>query len=141
MINFKTENEPKKKLFDFGLFQKQMRMPPREKYIFHMLFGAFHKISRKIISYTGYVISAVRKEICLSDRNVVNFLFASFNHLWCHVDDSCFLDAISRSSCSDSSWSRLLVVYIVAKTEIRKKTTRTQSNNRTNTKLLWSTIW
>ena len=46
MINFKTENEPKIKLFDFGAFQKQMHMQSREKYIFHMLLGAFHNTSR-----------------------------------------------------------------------------------------------
>ena len=40
----KAENEPKMKLFDFGAFQKQMHMPSREKYIFHVLFRTFHKL-------------------------------------------------------------------------------------------------
>ena len=48
VINFKTENEPKMKLFDFGAFQKQMHMPSRKKYIFHMLVGAFHNTSRTV---------------------------------------------------------------------------------------------
>ena len=30
------------KVFDFGAFQINMHMASREKYIFHMLFGAFH---------------------------------------------------------------------------------------------------
>ena len=30
------------KFFDFGAFQKIMKMLSREKYIFHMLFGASH---------------------------------------------------------------------------------------------------
>ena len=30
------------KFVDFGAFQKIMKMPSREKYIFHMLFGASH---------------------------------------------------------------------------------------------------
>ena len=46
VINFKTENEPKMKLYDFWAFQKQMHMPSREKYIFHMRFGTFHNTSR-----------------------------------------------------------------------------------------------
>ena len=36
------KNETKMKVFDFGAFQKYMHMASREKYIFHMLFGAFH---------------------------------------------------------------------------------------------------
>ena len=42
LINFQAENQPKIKLFDFGAFQINMHMASREKYIFHMLFGAFH---------------------------------------------------------------------------------------------------
>ena len=38
----KTENEPKMKLFDFGAFQINMKMPSHDKIIFHMLFGTFH---------------------------------------------------------------------------------------------------
>ena len=44
MITFKTEKEPKIKFFDFGAFQKIMKMVSREKIIFHMLFGASHGI-------------------------------------------------------------------------------------------------
>ena len=42
MINFLTEKEPKMKFFDFEAFQKIRKILSREKYIFHMLFGAFH---------------------------------------------------------------------------------------------------
>ena len=45
MINFKTENEPKLKFFDFGAFQKIEKMPSHDKILFHMLFGAFHDTS------------------------------------------------------------------------------------------------
>ena len=34
----KTENEPKMKLFDFGAFQINMKMPSHDKIIFHILF-------------------------------------------------------------------------------------------------------
>ena len=46
VTSFKTRNEPKMKLFDFGAFQNKMHMASREKYIFHMLFGAFHDTPR-----------------------------------------------------------------------------------------------
>ena len=45
MINFKTENEPKMKFFDFAAFQKIEKMLSHEKILFHMLFGAFHDTS------------------------------------------------------------------------------------------------
>ena len=38
----KTENEPKMNIFDFGAFRKKMHMPSHDKFLFHMLFGAFH---------------------------------------------------------------------------------------------------
>ena len=44
-FNEKTRNEPKMELFEFGVFKK-MHMASREKYIFHMLFGAFHDTPR-----------------------------------------------------------------------------------------------
>ena len=34
------------KVFDFGAFQNKMHMASREKYIFHILFGAFHGTPR-----------------------------------------------------------------------------------------------
>ena len=46
VISFKTRNEPKMKLFEFGAFQNKMHMGRREKYIVHMLFGAFHDTPR-----------------------------------------------------------------------------------------------
>ena len=46
----KMKNEPKIKVFDFGAFQNKMHMASREKYIFHILFGAFHGTPR-IITY------------------------------------------------------------------------------------------
>jgi len=46
VITLKTEKEPKMKFFDFGAFQKIMKMLSREKYIFHMLFGASHGTPR-----------------------------------------------------------------------------------------------
>ena len=45
MINFKIENEPKMKFFDFGAFQKIEKMLSHDKILFHMLFGAFHDTS------------------------------------------------------------------------------------------------
>ena len=42
VINFKTENEPKMKFFDFGAFQINEQMPSHDKIIFHMLFRTFH---------------------------------------------------------------------------------------------------
>ena len=45
VINFKTENEPKMKFFDFRAFQKIEKMPSHDKILFHMLFGAFHDTS------------------------------------------------------------------------------------------------
>ena len=42
VTSLKMKNEPKMKVFDFGAFQINMHMASREKYIFHMLFGAFH---------------------------------------------------------------------------------------------------
>ena len=55
MINFKTEKEPKMNFFDFGAFKKIMKMPSREKIIFHMLFGASHgtpRIGNNTLLYT-----------------------------------------------------------------------------------------
>ena len=46
VTNFKMKNEPKMKVFDFGTFQNNMHMASREKYIFHILFGAFHGTPR-----------------------------------------------------------------------------------------------
>ena len=46
VISFKIKNEPKMKVFDFGAFQNKMHMASREKYIFHILFGAFHGTPR-----------------------------------------------------------------------------------------------
>ena len=42
MVNFKTENEPKMKVFDFGAFRKIEKMLSHDKILFHILFGAFH---------------------------------------------------------------------------------------------------
>ena len=47
VINFQTKKEPKMKFFDFGAFQKQLHIPSREKYIFHMLSGAFPKAANR----------------------------------------------------------------------------------------------
>ena len=54
VTSFKTGNEPKIKVFEFGAFQKIMHMASREEYIFHMLFGAFHDTPR------------IMKSVCLS---------------------------------------------------------------------------
>ena len=51
MINFLTEKEPKMKLFDFGAFQKIRKILSREKYIFHILFGASHGTPRSENSF------------------------------------------------------------------------------------------
>ena len=39
------------KVFDFGAFQNKMHMASREKYIFHILFGAFHGTPRTSPDY------------------------------------------------------------------------------------------
>ena len=49
MITLKTEKEPKMKFFDFGAFQKIRKILSREKYIFHMRFGASHGTPRIIL--------------------------------------------------------------------------------------------
>ena len=56
VTSFKTRNEPKMKLFEFGAFQNKMHMASREKYIFHMLLGAFH--------------DTPRTQICLNPRPI-----------------------------------------------------------------------
>ena len=43
VINFKKAQKPKMK---WGI-SKKLHKPPREKYIFLMLFGAFHNTSRR----------------------------------------------------------------------------------------------
>ena len=52
----KTEKEPKMKFFDFGAFQKIMKMLSREKILFHMLFGASHGTPRiaSVVWIFGY---------------------------------------------------------------------------------------
>ena len=45
VTSFKTRNEPKMKLLELRAFQNKMHMASCEKYIFHMLFGAFHDTS------------------------------------------------------------------------------------------------
>ena len=62
VINFQRENQPKIKLFDFGAFQIKMHMASREKYIFHMLFGAFY-ITPRILVISGSLFQAVEKRI------------------------------------------------------------------------------
>ena len=42
VIKYKTEKEPKMKFFDFGAFQKIIKMLSHDKNLFHILFGAFH---------------------------------------------------------------------------------------------------
>ena len=49
VINFKTEKKPKMKFFDFRAFRKNRQKLSREKYIFHMLFRAFHNTPRILI--------------------------------------------------------------------------------------------
>ena len=48
VINFKTEKEPKMKLFDFWAFQNFMKMLSHDKIIFHMLYGTFQITSRML---------------------------------------------------------------------------------------------
>ena len=67
----KTRNEPKMKIFDFGAFQNKMHMASREKYIFHILFGAFHGTPRTKTKKSLY--DSVRKkslpELPLTEMN------------------------------------------------------------------------
>ena len=53
MVNFKTENEPKMKFFDFGALQKIEKMLSHDKIIFHMLFGAFHDTPLRRFNLSG----------------------------------------------------------------------------------------
>ena len=46
LSHFQSRNEPKTKVFDFGAFQNKMHMASHAKYIFHILFGAFHGTPR-----------------------------------------------------------------------------------------------
>ena len=50
MINFKTDKEPKMKLFDFWAFQNFTQILSHDKIIFHMLFGAIQITSRKSLN-------------------------------------------------------------------------------------------
>ena len=43
------------KSFDFGAFQKIMKMLSREKILFHMLFGASHGNPRILVARPYYV--------------------------------------------------------------------------------------
>ena len=45
-MRIRTKNREKLKVFEFWTFQKNMHMPSREKYIFHMLFRAFKNTPR-----------------------------------------------------------------------------------------------
>ena len=58
MINFKTGNEPKMKLFDFGAFQNFKQMLSHDKIIFHMLFGAFQVTPRISVTCQSVYISS-----------------------------------------------------------------------------------
>ena len=51
VIDLKTRKEPKMNMFDFGAFQEKLHMLSREKYLLHMLFGAFHDTPCNIIPY------------------------------------------------------------------------------------------
>ena len=46
VINKKTGNGSKMNIFDFGAFRKEMHIPSHDKFLFHMLFGAFHVTPR-----------------------------------------------------------------------------------------------
>ena len=46
VMRIRTKNREKLKVFEFWAFQKKLHMPSREKYIFHMLFRAFHDTPR-----------------------------------------------------------------------------------------------
>ena len=48
--NFKTDKEPKMKLFDFWAFQNFTQILSHDKIIFHMLFGEFQITSRKSLN-------------------------------------------------------------------------------------------
>ena len=48
MINFKTGNELRMKVIDFGVFQRKIQMPTRDKYLIDMLFGASQGTSRMV---------------------------------------------------------------------------------------------
>ena len=45
------------KVSDFGAFQNKMHMASREKYIFHILFGAFHGTPRNLQPIILYNVS------------------------------------------------------------------------------------
>ena len=61
------------KLFDFGAFQKNMHMASREKYIFHMIFGASHGTPR--------IISQRNFNFIVFQKSYNNFLKPGFKEI------------------------------------------------------------
>ena len=57
-MRFRTKKREKLKVFDFWAFQNFMHMKSREKYVFHMLFGAF-----QITSRTSYYRNLIGPEV------------------------------------------------------------------------------
>ena len=51
LLILKTENEPKMNIFDFGAFRKKMHIPSHDKFLFHILFGAFHVTPRSMVRH------------------------------------------------------------------------------------------
>ena len=104
MINFKTENEPKMKFFDFGAFQKIEKMPSHDKILFHMLFGAFHDTScikfsskfRNIASKISQLLenfwhSELKNLVFISvsknGHGIINITRVSLNYFFKHQKD------------------------------------------------------
>ena len=74
VISFRTEKREKLKLFDFGAFQKFMQMPSREKYLLHILFGAFQVPSRSRNSKTCLKdVSTLFIHVIIQIKTWVNF--------------------------------------------------------------------
>ena len=57
-MRIRTKNREKLKVFEFWAFQKIEHMPSREKYIFHMLFRAFHNTPRIRIIHSRLVLTS-----------------------------------------------------------------------------------
>ena len=77
------KNEPKLKVFDFGAFQNKMHMASREKYIFHILFGAFHGTPRiyKVCSIAGFTIYFIRLVKSNNTNKINQIILKSLLHV------------------------------------------------------------
>ena len=70
VTSLKIKIEPKMKVFDFWAFQINMHMASREKYIFHMLFGAFHITPRIYTFQKGPDLDSIKKSFVRTEARL-----------------------------------------------------------------------